>query len=62
MKNEREIYTVEQVANLLSVTERTILDSIRSSELKAYKRFKRWYIKHSDVMEFITTAETNIKS
>lgn len=59
---KRELYTVEQLAILLSVTDRTILESIRANEIKAYKRFKKWYIKHTDVLEFITSAKTNIEN
>ena len=61
MKNEKELYTVEHLATFLSVTERTILESIRNSDIKAYKRFKKWYVKHTDVIDFINNSETNEK-
>jgi excisionase family DNA binding protein len=59
MKNEKEFYTVEQLATLLSITERTVLESIRKAEIKAYKRFKKWYVLHTDVLDFLYNSETN---
>ena len=56
---KREVYTTIQVSEIFQVSERTILDSIRSGELTAYKRFKKWYVRHNDLMEFITTGESN---
>lgn len=61
MKNEKEFYTVEQLAALLSITERTVLESIRNSEIKAYKRFKKWYVLHTDVLDFLYSSDTNEK-
>lgn len=58
-QNQKEIYTTAQTAEIFQVSERTILEHIRNKELKAYKRFKKWYVKHSDLIEFITNSETN---
>ena len=57
--NQKEIYTTSNLAELFQVSERTILEHIRSNELKAYKRFKKWYVKHSDLLDFLTSSETN---
>lgn len=48
-----EIYTVETLAVKLSVSERTIRDTILSKKLKAFKKFTRWYILHTDLLDFL---------
>ena len=47
------IYTVEQVMEILKVGERTILDALRDGSLKGYKKLRRWYVLHSDLITFI---------
>ena len=47
------LYTVEEISEILKVTERTIYNYIKSNDLKAVKIGKYWRIKHSDLEEFI---------
>ena len=48
-----KIYTVETAAEYLTIGTRKLTDTIRAGELTAYKKFNRWYILHSDIVEFI---------
>ena len=54
---KQDVYTVEQLALKLNVKERTIADALRSGKLKGYKKFRRWYVLHDDLMNFLTTEE-----
>ena len=54
---KQDVYTVEQLALKLNVKERTIADTLRSGKLKGYKKFRRWYVLHDDLMNFLTTEE-----
>lgn len=56
MENE-QIYTIDQVADKLKVSERYIRDNINRKELKAFKRGKRMYILHSDLVEWIRNGK-----
>ena len=53
MKENEQVYTIERAAEYLQVGERYIRDSISSGELNAYRRGKRAYVLHSDLIEFI---------
>ena len=62
MKEKDEVYTIEQVAEYLKVGERYIRDSINSGELNAYRRGKRAYILHSDLIDFIRRGKNAMKN
>jgi excisionase family DNA binding protein len=47
------IYNTEQAAQVLSIHERTLLDKLRSGEIKASKAGGRWYVLHSSLVEWI---------
>ena len=51
--NDMDFYTVEQAAEKLNVSDRYIRDQISKGSLKAFKRGKRHYIFHSDLVSFI---------
>ena len=57
LSSDERILTVEDVSELLKVSERSIRDAINSKELIAHKRFGRWYLIYSDVLEFIKTGK-----
>ena len=48
-----KLYTVEEIAEILKVTERTLYNYIKSGVLKAVKIGKYWRIKHTDLQIFI---------
>jgi excisionase family DNA binding protein len=53
---EKEFYTVLEAAELLGVTKQTIEAAIRRGELVGSKRFNRWFILHSDLLEYIAAG------
>lgn len=56
MENE-QIYTIDQVAEKLKVSERYIRDNVNRKELKAFKRGKRVYILHGDLVKWIRSGK-----
>lgn len=54
---KQDVYTIEQIAVKLGVAERTVAESLREGSLKGYKRWRKWYVLHEDLMEFITGAK-----
>jgi len=50
---KQDFYTVEQLAIKFNVQDRTIADALRSGEMKGYKKFRKWYVLHEDVIEFL---------
>lgn len=49
----KEVYTTDEAAAFLGVAKRTIEEEIRKGGLQAYKRFSRWYIFHTDLIQYI---------
>lgn len=47
------LYSVEEVTEILKVTQRTLYNYIKSGSLKAVKVGKYWRVKHEDLKEFI---------
>jgi excisionase family DNA binding protein len=56
---EFTLYTIEQISDILKVTQRTIYNYIKNKDLKAVKIGKYWRVKHSDLEEFIDTGTNN---
>jgi len=54
-----KLYTVEEIAGILKVTERTLYNYIKSGVLKAVKIGKYWRIKHTDLQTFIDKGTKN---
>jgi excisionase family DNA binding protein len=48
-----KIYTVEQVAEVLNSNSQTIRKLIRNKELNAVKKLNKYFIKHSDVLNYL---------
>jgi excisionase family DNA binding protein len=61
----KKIYNTNEVSQWLGITNETVFRQIRDNKLRAFRLFKKWYILHSDLMEFIENegkpnrAETN---
>jgi len=51
-----KLYSVDEIAQILKVTERTLYTYIKSGLLKAVKIGKYWRIKHTDLQKFIDTG------
>lgn len=54
-----KLYSIDEIADILKVTQRTIYNYIKSGSLKAIKIGKYWRIKHSDLEQFLATG-TNL--
>lgn len=54
----KEIMTVEEVAEVLKVTERTVRTAISEGKLKAHKQFGKWYVLASDLVAFIQDGKS----
>lgn len=52
-----EIYTPEEVAEILHVTRRTVYGWIKSGKLKASKVGRGWRVKREELDSFINGAE-----
>ncbi|MDI6452978.1 helix-turn-helix domain-containing protein [Peloplasma aerotolerans] len=57
--SEFKLYTIDEVAGILKVTQRTIYNYIKSGMLKAIKIGKYWRINHVDLERFLQTG-TNL--
>ena len=51
--NPDHLYTVESLAELLGLTTRTLQQKASSGEIKAVKKFGRWYMLGAWVIEAI---------
>lgn len=49
----KKIYNTDEVSQWLGITNETVFKQIRENKLRAFRLFKKWYILHSDLMEFI---------
>jgi excisionase family DNA binding protein len=52
------IYTPEEVAELLSVTPKTVKDWLRAGKLKGSKLGKLWRVQDSDIQRFMDENST----
>jgi len=53
-----KLYTIEEIASILKVTERTIYNYIKGGDLSAIKIGKYWRIKHADLENFLSSRTT----
>lgn len=53
MSEDPKAYTIQQVAEIMSVTEYTVYKWLRDGELKGTKLKSKWRIMKSDLEEFI---------
>lgn len=51
-----EVYTVEKLAAYLGCSDRIILEALRAGTLKGHKFAKKWYVLHSELVNFIKQA------
>lgn len=55
---EIKVYTIDEVANILKVTSRTVYNYVRAGELKAVKLGKYWRISEESLQAFISNGTT----
>lgn len=52
-----EFYTIELASEKLGMSERALREKISSGEIKGYKKGKRYYLLHSDILKYITNDD-----
>lgn len=53
VENTNELfYTSDKAAELLGLSERVMIEKLRTGVIKGYKKYK-WYILHSDLIKYI---------
>ena len=57
--DSQKFYTVEQAAELLNSNEQTIRKLIRNNELKATKRLNKWFVFHTDIVEYLKHSDND---
>ena len=57
MAASEKIMTVEEVAEMLKVTEATVRRAVNEGRLKAFKQFGKWYVFYSDIVAFIKAGQ-----
>ena len=55
--DNKDFYTVEEACERLKVSKRSLEDELRSGNLKASKRFSRWYIMHKDLLAYLQSGK-----
>jgi len=55
-QNEK-IYTVDTACDLLGVKPNTLRKELRKGKIKGHKKLNKWFILHSDVIEYIKSKE-----
>ncbi len=60
--NEIKIYTVDEAADILKVSKRTVYSYIKSGKIQAAKIGKYWRIPEGRLKEFIFTGATETGS
>lgn len=57
-----KVYTPEQVAEMLSITERTILIWLRAGKMRGVKVGRLWRIREQDLEEFLNKNQSELKT
>lgn len=55
--NTDNFYTVEEVAKKLNSNEQSVRRLINSNQLKATKKLRKWYVFHTDLVDFIKSSD-----
>lgn len=53
MANELKVYTLEEIAELLHITRRTLYTYVKEGKLKAVKVGKYWRVTEKNLEEFL---------
>ena len=51
--DKKEFYTTEEVAELLNSNVQTVRNLIKTKQLKAYFKLRKYYVLHSDLVNYI---------
>ena len=55
--NNSKIYTLDEAAKMLGVNRDNLRRVIARGELRGFKRFAKWYILHSDIIQYIQAGK-----
>jgi hypothetical protein len=53
------IYTVKSASELLKSNPQSIRRLINEGKLKAAKKLNKWYILHSDILEYLNSSDND---
>lgn len=56
------VYTLDEVADILTLTKRTLYNYIKEGKLKAVKMGKYWRVSEANLAEFVETGTPVISS
>lgn len=56
MANELKVYTLEEIAELLHITRRTLYSYVKEGKLKGVKVGKYWRVTEKNLEEFLATG------
>lgn len=51
--NTDKIYTVQTLSQLLDISKPTLRTLASTKKIKAYKKLRKWYFLHSDVIAYL---------
>jgi hypothetical protein len=54
-----KFYTVEAAAELLNSNIQSVRRLINSDQLKAFKKLGKWYVFHSDIINFLKGSDND---
>lgn len=54
---QESIYSLWEAAKLLKVSSEYVSKELREKRMTGYKRARRWYVFHSDLVEWIKAGE-----
>jgi len=60
MEPDFKLYSIEEITEILKVTQRTVYNYIKAGHLKAIKIGKYWRIKHTDLQDFLSRGTNQI--
>lgn len=53
MDNELKVYSLEEIAEIIGVTKRTMYTYVKDGKLKAVKIGKNWRVSYENLKEFL---------
>ena len=59
MNNDLKIYTLDEAAEILKTTRRTLYTYIKNGDLKASKLGKRWLVTEDTIKELLESREND---
>lgn len=61
MSKKIKLYTVQEVAEILNLDERTIYNFIKANKIEAYKLSRFWRIPEKSLNDFLGSLKSNLE-